>query len=294
MLRSVFPEGKVGRSPQPKQREESNSNGRSSENSRSETFTQGYRAWHTRAAENVTVAPRRRKFATGRQEMEKGKNDAFCHKYDKKQVLRVKMFKPAHGYRAQESKPGPRCKRKTSSDSTISPTSSDDLSAIKIGAFSLALETPRQDDASLNQPTTSLDCSPPAQLDTARSERMNPTYRPNDSPRSRREMQDTRSEPPLTRPQDHKDAGASTRPLRDILTSRWSSRLSVNLVSYFFVLQEKDADIVHSLENQITYIKSLDLSSRMNSQISNLSTVVRDFMVQSHVKFYEVTGASCG
>jgi hypothetical protein len=47
---------------------------------------------------------------------------------------------------------------------------------------------------------------------------------------------------------------------------------------------------VHSLEYQINYIKSLDLSSRVNAQaISNLSSVVKDFMVQSHDEFYEVT-----
>ena len=55
-------------------------------------------------------------------------------------------------------------------------------------------------------------------------------------------------------------------------------------------LQGEEADIVHSLENQITYIRNLELSSRVNSQaISNLSVVVKDFMVQSHDRFYELT-----
>ena len=54
-------------------------------------------------------------------------------------------------------------------------------------------------------------------------------------------------------------------------------------------LQGEEADIVHS-ENQITYIRNLELSSRVNSQaISNLSVVVKDFMVQSHDRFYELT-----
>jgi hypothetical protein len=48
--------------------------------------------------------------------------------------------------------------------------------------------------------------------------------------------------------------------------------------------------MVHSLENQMTYIRSLDLSSRDTSQaISNISTVVRDYIVQSHDRFYELT-----
>jgi len=55
-------------------------------------------------------------------------------------------------------------------------------------------------------------------------------------------------------------------------------------------LETKDADIVHSLENQMTYIKSLDLSSRIEAQtIFNLSTVVKDFMIETNDRFYEIT-----
>ena len=57
---TVFPEGKVGRSPQLKKREERNSDGPSSEDARSETFTQRHWVRHTRATENLTVMTQRK------------------------------------------------------------------------------------------------------------------------------------------------------------------------------------------------------------------------------------------
>jgi len=55
-------------------------------------------------------------------------------------------------------------------------------------------------------------------------------------------------------------------------------------------LETRDTDITHSLQNQITYVKSLDLSSRLQTQsIANLSTVVKNFMIDSHDRFYETT-----
>jgi len=55
-------------------------------------------------------------------------------------------------------------------------------------------------------------------------------------------------------------------------------------------LETKDADIIHSLENQMTYVKNLDLSSRLQTQsIANLSTVVKKFMIDSHDRFFETT-----
>ena len=55
-------------------------------------------------------------------------------------------------------------------------------------------------------------------------------------------------------------------------------------------LEARDADITHSLENQMTYVKSLDLSSRLQTQsIANLSTVVKNFMIDSHDRFFETT-----
>ena len=48
--------------------------------------------------------------------------------------------------------------------------------------------------------------------------------------------------------------------------------------------------MVHSLENQVTYIKNLDQATRVNTQVLfNLSTTVKDFMIKSHDRFYNLT-----
>jgi len=55
-------------------------------------------------------------------------------------------------------------------------------------------------------------------------------------------------------------------------------------------LATRDTEITHSLLNQLTYIKSLDSSSRLQMQsLSNLSSVVKNFMIDSHDRFYETT-----
>jgi hypothetical protein len=51
-------------------------------------------------------------------------------------------------------------------------------------------------------------------------------------------------------------------------------------------VQIKDADIVHSLANQLTYVKDLSASSKINAEaIANLSAILRDQVIQSHDKF---------
>ena len=55
-------------------------------------------------------------------------------------------------------------------------------------------------------------------------------------------------------------------------------------------LKSRNADIVHSLSDQVTYIKGLYLVARVNSEaIANMSALVNDVMIQPHGKFYEVT-----
>jgi len=55
-------------------------------------------------------------------------------------------------------------------------------------------------------------------------------------------------------------------------------------------LKFRSADIVHYLSDQVTYIKRLDHVAHISSDaIVNMSAVVKDFMIQSHDKFYEVT-----
>ena len=46
-------------------------------------------------------------------------------------------------------------------------------------------------------------------------------------------------------------------------------------------LQASEDDVVHSLENQVTYIKNLDQATCVNTQVLfNLSTTVKDFMIK--------------
>jgi hypothetical protein len=48
-------------------------------------------------------------------------------------------------------------------------------------------------------------------------------------------------------------------------------------------LQQRNADIVHSLANQLTYVKDLSTTSKINTEaIANLSTILRDQVIQSH------------
>jgi hypothetical protein len=71
-----------------------------------------------------------------------------------------------------------------------------------LGPFPL-LQTTRQD--AVAEPVVQPDQTPytpepsPQTLDTPGSERRDPTYFPNQTPNSRRELQPTRTEPPVTR-----------------------------------------------------------------------------------------------
>ena len=55
-------------------------------------------------------------------------------------------------------------------------------------------------------------------------------------------------------------------------------------------LKSRNADIVHSLSDQVTYIKGLDHVARVNAEAkADMSTVVKDFIIQSYDKLYEHT-----
>ena len=55
-------------------------------------------------------------------------------------------------------------------------------------------------------------------------------------------------------------------------------------------LQSSNSDIVHSLSNQVTYIKKLDTATHVNTNtIANLSTIVKNIVIQSYDKFQETT-----
>jgi len=48
-------------------------------------------------------------------------------------------------------------------------------------------------------------------------------------------------------------------------------------------LEDKNSDLVHSLSNQVTYVKKLDTVIGINSQaIANLTSVIKDNVVHSH------------
>jgi predicted nucleic acid-binding protein len=53
-------------------------------------------------------------------------------------------------------------------------------------------------------------------------------------------------------------------------------------------MQEGEPERAHSLANQVTYIKNLDTFTRVNTEaITNMSRVVKDFMINAQEKFYE-------
>ena len=53
-------------------------------------------------------------------------------------------------------------------------------------------------------------------------------------------------------------------------------------------LQTSTSDIVHSLTNQVTYIKKLDTMARVNAHaIANLSSIVKDIVSQSYERFQQ-------
>ena len=55
-------------------------------------------------------------------------------------------------------------------------------------------------------------------------------------------------------------------------------------------LEDKNRDLVHSLSNQVTYVRKLDTVIGINSQaIANLTTVIKDNLVHSHEKFQNIT-----
>ena len=57
----------------------------------------------------------------------------------------------------------------------------------------------------------------------------------------------------------------------------------------FDVLQNKKADIAHSLSDQLTYIKELDTMTKTHTNaLTNLSSIIKDTIVQSHDRFQQL------
>ena len=56
------------------------------------------------------------------------------------------------------------------------------------------------------------------------------------------------------------------------------------------VLKDSNAEIAHSLSKQVTYIRDLNTVTNVNNEaLVNLSTIVKDNVVQSHAKFQETS-----
>jgi hypothetical protein len=54
-------------------------------------------------------------------------------------------------------------------------------------------------------------------------------------------------------------------------------------------LKSKDVDIAHSLANEVTYVKILDHTVRVNADaILNLSTILKNEMIQSHDNYQQI------
>ena len=55
-------------------------------------------------------------------------------------------------------------------------------------------------------------------------------------------------------------------------------------------LKSTTSDTVHSLNSQLTHVKKLDIAMGINAMaIANLSSIVKDIVIQSHNKFQQVT-----
>jgi transposase InsO family protein len=118
----------------------------------------------------------------------------------KKQVVHVNRLKQAYNLDAWEPKAKQKKRRKTREKPP--PQTEEEEEEIKIGPFPLLQTIPQAREI---EPRTSPDSSPhtpettPHMLDTPASENRDPTYVPFQTPRSRRELQPTRTEPPITR-----------------------------------------------------------------------------------------------
>ena len=60
-------------------------------------------------------------------------------------------------------------------------------------------------------------------------------------------------------------------------------------------LQNRNSDIVHSLTNQLTYVKKVADTALLNTEsIANLSSILKDSIIQSHDKYQQFTGSYFG
>jgi len=123
--------------------------------------------------------------------------------------VHINRLKAAQGYEAQESNPRKPRTSRLRKDSAISH-SSEELIEVRLGTRPLLKEIPQEHDTVHNPPLCSPDFPTHHTSDTSTSERYDPSYLPENTPRSRREIQSTRDEPPVTRARTRLNAQEQT------------------------------------------------------------------------------------
>jgi len=79
--------------------------------------------------------------------------------------------------------------------------------------------------------------------------------------------------------------GVLLKPLFGVATNFDTHKLHESLNG----LQDSYNDVTHSLSKQLTYIRKFDMLTELNAvSIANLSSIVKDFAIQSHDKFQQV------
>jgi hypothetical protein len=128
-------------------------------------------------------------------------NYEFMDQWNKKHVVHISHLKKDHNQILWDSKP----RQKTRNSVLRQPANHPDTSEedeIKFGPFALVTSnTPivsREYITPTDQMLDAPDSATPA-LDTPSSEHSDPSYRPPETPRSRRQLQTTCPEPPVTR-----------------------------------------------------------------------------------------------
>ena len=115
---------------------------------------------------------------------------------DKKQVVHINRLKTADNPELWN----PKTKHKPEKKKHVNPTEEtdeDEDSVWKPKSLPLAYVDPTANNGECEPPPGQRPIHPP--IDTPITVNQDPTYHPSDSPRSRRELQSTRTEPPVTR-----------------------------------------------------------------------------------------------
>jgi len=117
---------------------------------------------------------------------------------NKQQVVHVNRMKRAYNSQIWKPKFEPRTKKRLQRE-TKKPTKQDEEEEFKFNSFPLVRTddssgTPEREPPPLQTPETTQ-----SEVDAPCSERKDPSYEPSETPKSRREFQTTRTEPPITR-----------------------------------------------------------------------------------------------